>query len=352
MRFAMKSLRPVWIAVALALVGASARAESKPAPDPDHKYVRTDKAMGTVVQLTFWTDDDEGAARASSAVFEEIHRVDKLMTTWLPESDVSRINAAAGGKPVKVDPEVIEVIDKAQEVAKATGGAFDITVGAFKGLWKFDQDMDGTLPSEKQVKERLALVGYKNVIVDHKKGTVRLKKKGMAITLGGVAKGYAVDRAMKLLHEAGFVDFIIQAGGDMYVSGKKGADEWIVGIRDPRGPRDAVFAVAKVHDRTFSTSGDYERGFVKDGVRYHHILDPETGQPARRCRSVTVMAKDAFTADAWDTAFFVLGVDKAMKLVEKLPDLDAVMVDADNEVHISSGLQGKVFVQKQPTPGP
>jgi FAD:protein FMN transferase len=331
---------------------AGARAEGTPAAaSPDHKYIRTDKAMGTTVQLTFWTDDDEGAARASSAVFAELRRIDQLMTTWLPESDVSRINAAAGGKPVKVDAETIEVIEKSLEVAKATGGAFDITVGAFRGLWKFDQDMDGTLPSPQEIAARLPLVNYKYVIVDRKKRTVRLRKKGMAITLGGVAKGYAVDRAMKLLHEAGFVDFIIQAGGDMYVSGKKGADEWIVGIRDPRGARDAVFAVAKVEDRTFSTSGDYERGFVKDGVRYHHILDPDTGQPARRCRSVTVMARDAFIADAWDTAFFVLGTEKAMKLVEKLPELDAVIVDADNQVHVSSGLQGKVFVQKQPTPG-
>ena len=345
------SARLAFVAVALLAGAPAAEAGVTAGADPDHKFVRTDKAMGTIVQITFWTDDETAVAKGASAVFDEFRRIDRLMTTWDADSDVSKINAAAGGKAVKVSPEVIEVIRKAQEVAKATGGAFDITVGAYRGLWKFDHDMDYTLPSDEDVAERKKLVDWKDIVVDAKRSTVRLRKKGMAITLGGIAKGYAVDRAMKLLHEAGMVDFILQAGGDLYVSGKKGADSWVVGIRDPRGARDAVFAVAKLENRTFSTSGDYERSFVKDGVRYHHILDPATGQPARRCRSVTVMALDAFTSDAWDTALFVLGVDKGMELVEKLPDIDAVFVDSENGIHTSSGLEKKVVIQRQPTDG-
>jgi thiamine biosynthesis lipoprotein len=340
----------VAVTIAAGLAAPVGRASAS-AEDPDHKIVRTAKAMGTIIQVTFWSDDEAAVASGASAVFDEFERIDKLMTTWLDDSDVSKINAAAGGKAVEVSAEVIEVIERAQEVAKATDGAFDITVGAFKGLWKFDHDMDRTLPSAEDVAERKKLVNWKDVVVDAGNRTVRLKKKGMAITLGGIAKGYAVDRAMKLLHEAGFVDFILQAGGDMYVSGKKGSDNWVVGIRDPRGARDAVFALAKLENRTFSTSGDYERGFVKDGVRYHHILDPKTGEPARRCRSVTVMALDAFTADAWDTALFVLGVEKGMKLVEKLPDLEAVFVDDGNKIHVSSGLEDKLVIQRQPTAG-
>jgi thiamine biosynthesis lipoprotein len=322
------------------------------APDaPDHLFIRSAGAMGTRVTVSLWTDDEPAAARAAEAVFQEFRRVDELMTTWREDSDVSRINAAAGGPPVQVSREVILVIQRAQEVARATGGAFDITVGAYRGLWKFDEDKDGTIPDPAAVKARLPLVNYRDIRIDARRRTVQLRRKGMSITLGGIAKGYAVDRAVDVLRKQGFADFLLQAGGDLYVSGRRADRRWRVGIRDPRGDEAAPFAIAEIENQTFSTSGDYERSVIKDGVRYHHILDPATGHPAMRCRSVTVMARDAFTADAWDTALFVLGVEKGMALVDKLPDLEAVFVDAGNQVHISSGLQGKVQVLRPPTLG-
>jgi thiamine biosynthesis lipoprotein len=231
---------------------------------------------------------------------------------------------------------------------------FDITVGSFRGLWKFDEDMDGTLPDPADVKRRLALVGYKHLVLDPKKRTVFLKKKGMSITLGGIAKGYAVDKCVALLHAQSFVDFMIQAGGDMYIAGTKGAAPWVVGIRDPRGAPDAMFALAPVADHSFSTSGDYERGFVKDGVRYHHILDPRTGQPARGSRSVTIRAKDAFTADAWSKVLFILGWKDSLALIkrEKLGDFEVVWVDDKNELHMTKGIESVLKVVKPPTPGP
>jgi thiamine biosynthesis lipoprotein len=321
------------------------------APAPERKLTYTGEAMGTVVQITFWTDDETAAAAGAEAVFAEMKRLDREMTTWTPDSEVSRINTAAGVAAVEVSDETLAVIARALDVSKRSGGVFDITVGAFKGLWKFDEDMDGTLPDPAEVKARLARIGWKDVVLDPKKKTVFLRRKGMAITLGGIAKGYAVDKCVALLRGRGFVDFIMQAGGDMFVAGKKGATPWGVGIRDPRGPRDAFFAFAPVEDHSFSTSGDYERGFVKDGVRYHHILDPHTGQPARLTRSVTIRAKDAFTADAWSKVLFIEGWEKAMPLVEKLDDFAAVFVDDQNQVHISKGLTGVIRVIKQPTPG-
>ncbi len=318
---------------------------------PDHLVVRSDKVMGTRMSVSIWTDNEVQAAKAAAAVFDELRRIDRLMTTWLDDSDVSKINAAAGGPAVKVSPEIITVLDKALQVSRGSTGAFDVTVGAFRGLWKFDQDKDGTIPTPDQVKSRLPLVGYRGIAIDKRKSTVRLRKKGMRITLGGIAKGYAVDRAVKLLYDRGYVDFILQAGGDLYVSGRRGNRNWRVGIRDPRGDRDSTFAIAAIENQTFSTSGDYERYVVTDGARYHHILDPSTGRPARRSRSVTVMAKDAFTADAWSTALFVIGVEKGMPMVEKMAQLEAVFVDADNKVHVSSGLQDKVWIHRQPTPG-
>jgi thiamine biosynthesis lipoprotein len=214
--------------------------------------------------------------------------------------------------------------------------------------------MDGTLPEPADVQKRLALVGYKDIVVDHKQGTVLLRRKGMAITLGGIAKGYAVDKCVAILKKDGFTDFMVQAGGDMYIAGKKGNAPWMVGIRDPRGPQDSMFAIAPIENHSFSTSGDYERGFVKDGVRYHHILDPRTGQPAHASRSVTIRAKDAFTADAWSKVMFIDGWKAGMDIIqrEKLADFEVVWVDDDNKIHMTPGIEQDLHVEKQPTPGP
>lgn len=337
------------IAVAHAEVAAAAVAK-----DPDRKLEFHGQAMGTVISVFFWTDDEVAAARAADAVFAEMKRIDGVMTTWTPDSEVSRINAAAGLQPVAVGEETFAVIDRAMRVARATRGVFDITVGAFQGLWKFDQDMDQTLPTATEVKQRLARVGYRKVVLDAAKRTVFLKQRGMAITLGGIAKGYAVDRCVALLHERGFTSFMVQAGGDMYIAGKKGAAPWTVAIRDPRGSPGTFFAASEVEDHSFSTSGDYERGFVKAGVRYHHILDPKTGQPARASRSVTVRAKDAFTADAWSKVLFILGYEKSLALIkrEKLTDFEVVWVDAGNVVKTTPRLAPPVLkILKPPTPG-
>jgi len=340
----------VLAAVAAAVPARAGDGDAKPTPTP-HKVVYTDKAMGTLVQLTIWTPDEAAAANAAQAVFKEIHRLDDMMTSWR-DSEIFRINAAAGEHAVPVSDETLKVIERALDVSRKSHGIFDITVGSFHGLWKFDQDMDGTLPDPAEVKKRLKLVNWRDVILDKQHKTVRLRRKGERITLGGIAKGYAVDRGVAVMKHLGLQNFILQAGGDMYVSGDKSGTPWVVGIRDPRGPRDASFAVAPVKDHSFSTSGDYERGFVKDGVRYHHIIDPRDGQPARASRSVTVRAHDAFTADAWSKVLFILGAQGAMDLVEKKKDFDALWVDHQNKVHMSSGLKGLVHILHEPTPGP
>ena len=316
------------------------------------KLTYTGKAMGTYVTVWFWTDKEADAARAAESVFKEMKRIDVEMTTWLPTSEVSKVNAAAGKKPVAVSAETFAVIARAQDVAKKSGGVFDISVGAFHGLWKFDEDMDGSLPDPKDVKARLALIGYKDIVLNKRKKTVFLKRKGMSITLGGIAKGYAVDRCVELLREAGFHDFMVQAGGDMYISGTKGPEPWVVGIRDPRSTE--LFAGMPIENHSFSTSGDYERGFVKEGVRYHHILDPRDGQPARASRSVTVRAKDAFTADAWSKVMFILGWKDGLNIIKKykLKDFEVVWVDDKNEVHMTPAIEKELKIVHPPTPGP
>ena len=336
---------------ALTLVILMCTSVAMAAPEPDRKFIYTGQAMGTVITVFIWGDDEVKAAKAAEAVFAEMKRIDGVMTTWTPTSEVSQINAAAGVKPVVVSQETFDVIARAQDVAKRTKGIFDITVGAFKGLWKFDQDMDGSLPAPADVKKRLALVGYQQLVLDKKKRSVFLKKKGMSITLGGIAKGYAVDKGAKLLRKAGFNDFMLQAGGDMYVAGKKGAEPWVVGIRDPRGTE--LFAGMPIENHSFSTSGDYERGFVKEGVRYHHILDPRDGQPARTSRSVTIRAKDAFTADAWSKVMFIVGWKAGMDIIKKykLTDFEVVWVDDNNEVHMTPAIEKELKIVKAPTAG-
>jgi FAD:protein FMN transferase len=359
--------RGLLLAALLAALG-TAPAAAQEGAEVGRKHHFQSQSMGTLVDLTLWTDDGSAASAAAQAVFEEFERLDQLMSNWVETSEVSRINAAAGLKAVQVSDETLRIVLLAQKAARKTAGAFDITVGAYRGLWKFDQDLDGTLPAPEEVQARRKLTGYRDLLVDSRKRTVRLRRKGMAITLGGIAKGYAVDRAAAILRDRGLKDFIVQAGGDLFVSGTKGSQKWRVGIRDPRGARDATFALTELVDRTFSTAGDYERGFVKDGVRYHHILDPKTGYPTRGCRSVTVIAKDALTADVWDTALFVLGTERGLRMAEKLPDIEAVFVDAKNRVRVSSGLQliesgdvrahlaaglsGKILILQPPTDAP
>jgi FAD:protein FMN transferase len=340
-------MRATLCALALALVCATAAA----APG---KLTYTGQAMGTYVTVWFWTDQESAAAKAAESVFAEMKRLDETMTTWTDTSEVSKVNAGAGKKPVAVGAETYAVVERAVDISKKSGGVFDISVGAFKGVWKFDQDVDGTLPAEADVKERLKLVGYKDIVLDKKKRTVFLKRAGMYINLGGIAKGYAVDKCAALLTKAGFKDFMIQAGGDMYVAGKKGKDPWIVGIRDPRGERDEMFAMMPIENHSFSTSGDYERGFVKDGTRYHHILDPRDGQPAHASRSVTIRAKDAFTADAWSKVMFILGHEAGIALIKKykLTDFEVVWVTDKNEIKMTPVIAKALQVKKQPTPGP
>ena len=324
------------------------------ATHPASKIHYAGQAMGTTVDVYLWTADERAAAQAAEAVFNEMKRLDLEMSNWKPTSDVSQINAAAGVKPVQVSDETFAVIARAVDVSRRSNGVFDITIEAFRGVWKFDEDMDGSLPDPAEVKLRLALVNWKDIALAPRKHSVFLRRKGMAITLGGIAKGYAVDRCVAILRARGFTDFMMQAGGDMYIAGKKGNEPWVVGIRDPRGPTNTMFAVAPIEDHSFSTSGDYERGFVKDGVRYHHIIDTRTGQPARASRSVTVRATDAFTADAWSKVMFILGPRDALALIkrEKLTDFEVVWVDDQNQVVRTDGLNGVIQMLREPTPGP
>jgi thiamine biosynthesis lipoprotein len=349
----MNARRVIFAALTVCGFVLCARAQLHAANAGERHLVRRGfEAMGTSISFAVLSDDEPGAERAIAAAFDEIKRLENLMTTWRDDSEVSRINAAAGIAPVKVGPETLEVVEASQRASKMSGGVFDISFYAMRGLWKFDQDLEEKVPPAAEIRKRLSLIDYRKIIVDHDKSTVFLEKKGMAINLGGIAKGYAVDRAVAILKRAGFVDAIVQAGGDLMCSGSKNGAPWVTGIRDPRGARNDVFAKMMLTNHAFSTAGDYERYFILDGKRYHHIIDPRTGYPATKSRSVTIYAPTALVADAVDDAVFILGWQKGFEMIEKLDDVGAVVIDDKGKVHVSKRVVDRVHVDYQPKDAP
>ena len=325
---------------------------SAPAPAVPQPVEQTRAAMGSALRLSCWTSDEAAARAAFEQVFREFDRLESLLSIWKPGSDVVRINAAAGREPVAVSGDTIAVLEAAAQASEWTGGKFDITFGALADIWKFDHDQDNTVPDARAIAARLPFVDYRLVQVDRAAQTAFISKAGARIHLGGIGKGYAVDRAAAILRERGFSDFLIQSGGDLLVAGTNGGRPWKLGIGDPRGAAGETFATVEMTDGTFSTSGDYERFFIKDGVRYHHLIDPDSGSPAAGTRSVTIVADTAVLADVLSTGAFILGPAEGMKLIERLPRVEGVIVSATNQVLVSSGLKGRLAIVAPPTDAP
>lgn len=296
--------------------------------------------MGTIVQMTLSEGDEKRFDRAAEAAFTEIKRLEEIFSSYKPESDASRVSKAAGSAPVKVSPEFIEVLKTALYIAEFSGGAFDPTVGALGKLWGYSGER-GVVPTKEEAARVLPLVDYRNIILDAAAGTVMLRNKGMVLNLGGVSKGYIVRRAIEALKKEGVTRGIMHAGGDMAVF-QTGTDKpFIIGIQHPR-EKGKLIGEAYVERGAIATSGDYERVFIINGVRYHHILDPSTGFPADKSMSVTIIAEDSTLADALSTAVFVMGPQKGMELIEKLDKVEGVIVDKEGNVAISSGFKGKI----------
>jgi thiamine biosynthesis lipoprotein len=316
---------------------------------------RKESAMGTSLHFIAYTNPTVDRAHtdiAIDAAIAEMRRLEAVLSEWRDDSEVGRINAHAG-EWVEVGPETAEIIEKSLWIGRLSEGTFDITFQAMSGLWRFGsaQSATPTLPSPAEVKKQRSLIDYRKVELDTKTSRVRIPK-GRKIGLGGIAKGYIVDRAVDVLRRAGLTAFLVQAGGDLYGAGRKpDGSPWVSGIQDPRAAQGVFFATIELENHAFSTAGDYARSFVLDGKRYHHIIDPRTGYPATASRSVTVHAADAMTADMIDDAVFILGPEKGLKLAASLPDVGVVIVDANNKVWLSPTLQGKVRLQNRPSDG-
>jgi thiamine biosynthesis lipoprotein len=292
--------------------------------------------MGTVIEIALIGDNEEAANKAALQAFQEIKKIEALMSPWLESSDVTRINRSAGDEWVRVSPETMEVIKKAQEISKLSEGGFDVTVGPLVELWRRAREKK-IPPSAEEVKERINLVNFKNIEVD-REGKICLKKKGMAIDLGGIAKGYGVDRAFDVLRSLGYKNLIVNAGGDLRAGGRKNNEPWSIGIQDPMEPQKILTRIS-VSDSAVGTSGDYEKFFSYQGKRYHHIFNPRDGFPADGCQSVTIVTEDCITADALATAIFVLGPEKGYALCRKIDGVGCLIVDKEGKIILSPNLK-------------
>jgi thiamine biosynthesis lipoprotein len=317
--------RCLLVAISLLLAAAPARAEW---------FYREEAIMGTRVAVELWSEDADLATRAMDAVIAEMRRTDELMSTYKPESQLSAVNAHAFERPVRVDPEIVEVVSRALDFSRLSDGAFDITYASVGYLYDYRAHQR---PSAEQVAAALPGIDYRQVQVDRGANTIRFLRQGVRIDLGGIGKGHAVDRSIDTLRKLGIEHAMVNAGGDTRLLGDRRGKPWIVGVRDPRNEGKMVTRLP-LENEAISTSGDYERYFEEDGVRYHHILVPGTGDVARAVRSATVIGPDATLTDGLSTTVFVLGVERGMELVSRLPDVEAVIVDKDGRIFYSDGL--------------
>jgi thiamine biosynthesis lipoprotein len=294
-----------------------------------------DGIMGTRIYVELWSDDDAKAESAIDSVMDEMRHIDDSMSTYKDTSEVSKVNAQAAAGPVPISAELFDLLTTALDYSRITEGAFDITYASVGYMYDFRRHQR---PTEEQIKSALPAISYRHVILDAATHTVRFSQPGVRIDLGGIAKGYAVDCGIDILRKLGYTHALVNAGGDSRVIGDRFGRPWIVGIRHPDNPDEIITRIPLV-DSAFSTSGDYERYFDENGVRYHHIIDPHTGRSASKVRSATVLAPTATRTDGLSKTAFVLGPEEAMKIYDRLPDVDAVLVTPAGKVLYTKGLQ-------------
>lgn len=294
--------------------------------------------MGSRFEITVVAKDSTEANGYIDAAVGEITRIEKLISSWDPASQTSEINKNAGIKPVKVDEELYNLIGRSIEISKLTDGAFDISFASMDKIWKFDGSMT-EMPTKEAINQSVVKVGYQNIILDPENFTVFLKLEGMKIGFGGIGKGYAADKAKKLLMEKGVSAGIINASGDMNTWGKQPDGEfWKVAITNPMD-KNKAFALLPLKDNAVVTSGNYEKYVTFNGIRYTHIIDPRTGYPATGIISATVFAPKAEIADALATSIFVMGKDVGIDFINQLPKIECIIIDEKGEIFTSENIE-------------
>lgn len=298
---------------------------------------KTLKLMGTRFEITVVAPNEEIGYLDIDEAVSEIERIEKMISSWDEASETSRINKNAGIQPVKVSPELYGLIERSKKISEITDGAFDISYASMDKIWRFDGTMD-SIPSETEIKNSIAKIGYQKIILDPSEQTVFLKEPGMRISFGAIGKGYAADRAKELLSSKGVKGGIINASGDLTTWGTKVTGEkWLVGIANPLS-KEKVFSWLPIVESSVATSGNYEKFVMFKGKKYSHIIDPRTGYPTTGINSVSIFAKQAELCDALATAVFIMGKDSGIHMINQIDGVEAVVVDSDNKIHRSSGI--------------
>ena len=302
---------------------------------------RSQYLMGTLVFVTGVAPNETVAKKAVAEGLAEIRRIEQFMSTWIPTSELSKVNEAAGEHPVHVGQENMEVLKASLRMAQLTEGGFNIAVGPAVAAWNVSQE--GRIPSQAELDAVRSFISLDSVVLDETSGTVFLKRTGMQIDVGGIGKGYAADLVVEVMKQAGATAGVVAISGDIKTFGRMPDQErFVFGIQHPRKEQGEVLGRIELENEAVSTAGDYQRFIMKNGIRYHHILDPSTLHPARGCQSVTIIAKEGVMADGLDTGIFVMGPEKGMALIESLPDVEGVIVNAHGAVSISSGLKSRL----------
>jgi thiamine biosynthesis lipoprotein len=296
---------------------------------------REEALMGTRVYVEAWHDDPVRGQQAVDAVFAEMHRINELMSHYRPDSQLSLINARAAVEPVAVDAELFDLLRTSVRFSELTGGAFDITYASVGYLYDYRRHVH---PTDREIAAALPGVDYRNLILDESSHTVKFGREGMRIDLGGIAKGYACDRGVEILKRFGVANGLVTAGGDTRLLGDRRGRPWTIGIRHPDDHSRVVLSMP-LADVAVSTSGDYERYFDEGGVRYHHIIDPKTGHSPSGVRSVTIIGPTATQTEGWSKGVFIRGAEEGIRMLERYPEFDAVVVDRAGKVWYTKGLQ-------------
>jgi len=290
--------------------------------------------MGTQAKIEFESDDVKKAKELTQQLVSEMQRIDSLMSPYKPDSELSLVNQKAAQKPLKISQELFFVVKRSMEFSHITNGAFDITFSSVGYLYDYPKQIK---PSKEVIAELKTAIDYKQVILNEAQTSIYFKDDRIRIDLGGIAKGYAVDRCIELLKSAGIKNAYVNAGGDSRLIGKKNNRLWYIGIRHPRD-ENKFLTNLPLEEVALSTSGDYERFFIQDEIRYHHIINPQTGTSAKQVQSVTILAEDSLTADALSTSVFVLGVNKGLSLINHLADVSAIIVDNQGKLFVSDDM--------------
>jgi len=297
--------------------------------------------MGNYFEFSVVAIDGAWAQERIEEAITEVRRIETLLTTFNESSQTNLININAGIKPVSVDKEVFDLIERSLRISSLTQGAFDITYGSIdKRFWNFDTTMT-SLPDESTAKAMVRLVNFRNVILDRENRTVFLKEKGMRIGFGGIGKGYAADRAKAVLTKSGIASGIVNAAGDLTVWGTQpDGQTWTIGIADPN-KKDFPFASFKLTNVSVATSGSYEKYVMIGGQKYSHTIDPKTGYPVRGIKSVTTICNSAEIADAMATPIMVMGIKNGLSLIDQVKDIACIIIDDCDNVYTSKNINLK-----------